>query len=218
MRPWRLLLGAGSVALALGAASGCSDWPPGDRGDGGSNSVPGTRTGYCGGTPQPCSGLSGAQCEATGCDDLGGCLGSGVTCPNERSFSSCGSRSDCYWSPSCTGVPVGCLATTQGNCEAMPGCVWTPAGGGSGGAGSGGAGGGRPAPNCPSLDKSCTTSANCDCNMQCLVLCNMCPSTCAKSCRTDTDCVDTGGNGFKTPYCVKFTSTTWACSPNPPAM
>jgi hypothetical protein len=212
MKLSRLLLGAGGIALALGGVPGCSDWPPGDHGDAPMN-TPSSRTGYCGGTPLPCSGLNGEQCEAlSGCDDLGGCVGSGIGCINERSVSGCATRSDCYWSPACTGVPVGCIAGAKANCEAMPGCVWTPVGGGSGGAGSGGSGGGGQIPNCPSLDASCTSASTCDCNLQCLVLCTNCPAICAKSCRTDADCVNTGGKGVATPFCVQHTPTTSACS------
>jgi len=203
------------VTIALGLVSGCSDWPPTDEGDFGDG--PPASDGFCGGTPRPCSGLNGAQCEAMpGCDDYGTCSGD-VACEVERSASSCQSRSGCFWSPSCTGTPTGCNTRVKKSCEAMAGCVWTPEGGGSGGAGSGGSGsGGRAPPDCPSQDAPCTSSASCGCGFSCVVTCNACPATCAKQCTSDRDCDGTGGDGIFTPYCVKVTETVAICSPVKP--
>lgn len=198
MTTWRAV----SLAVLAGAllAGGCSDWPPGERGEGSGGSSDSIPNGTCRGTPRPCSSLNGAQCEAMpGCDDNGVCSGAGITCGTERSFTGCESAVDCFWSSACSGAPVGCVAGNETACVAMPGCSWVPSGGGTGGSNAG--------PACPTLGVACSRDSQCDCDLRCVRLCTSCTSICAKRCSNDSDCANSGGQGVKTPYCVKQTTT-----------
>jgi hypothetical protein len=209
--PWmRLAVKVLGVGALFGAFAACSDWPglAKNGNQDGNGTGPTAVVGTCSGTPLPCGSLTGGDCtNNSGCMDLGSCSGSpeaaGTACGAEITYQGCSAITGCFWSPNCTGTPVGsCSGVTQTSCLLAKGCAFTPASSlvGTGGSTS-------TSTTCNTYAARCSGDSSCDCGFTCIQQCQTCASVCGHACQTAADCVTAlGPGGEATPYCTGVTN------------